>query len=174
MASSLIWTLPCLLMMTMNDPVEVWINGWTLLFHPCFDDQYQELINRVIKVQARRPSDWQNHHHTKLLKAINQLVFKKIPLDPSNPAFRQGDTLGAGRRHWFRAKFFQQYRLFFRFHTQTRFIVFAWVNDDTSLRAYDSNSDAYGIFQAMLDRGYPPDDWDALVKACRPPQRSLD
>lgn len=36
----------------------------------------------------------------------------------------------AVRRHWFRAKFFQQYRLFFRYHRAQRIIVYAWVNDE--------------------------------------------
>jgi toxin YhaV len=77
--------------------------------------------------------------------------------------YRQGGTLGAEYKHWFRAKFFQQYRLFFRYHLASRVIVFAWVNDDSTLRAYDSKTDAYQVFGRMLRRGKPPDDWDALL-----------
>jgi len=57
-----------------------------------------------------------------------------IPADPGAPAFRQGDTLGEARKHWFRAKCFQQYRLFYRFSSEAGIIVLAWVNDETTLR----------------------------------------
>jgi len=43
-------------------------------------------------------------------------------------------------------------------------IVLGWVNDQQSKRAYGSKSDAYRVFQAMLARGHPPDDWEELLK----------
>jgi toxin YhaV len=30
-------------------------------------------------------------------------------------------------------------------------------------RAYDSKYDAYRVFSKMLQKGQPPDDWDALL-----------
>lgn len=63
-----------------------------------------------------------------------------------------------------RAKFFQQYRLFFRFHLPSKTIVLAWVNDEDTKRAYDSGDDAYRVFRKMLGTGRPPDDWNALLK----------
>ncbi len=75
--------------------------------------------------------------------------------------------MGDTHKHWFRAKFFQQYRLFFRFHLKSRIIVFAWVNDEMIKRAYDSKTDAYRVFKKMLDSGRPPDDWDALLREAR-------
>jgi toxin YhaV len=54
--------------------------------------------------------------------------------------------------------------LFFRFHTRSRLIVLAWVNDTDTKRAYGSKSDAYRVFQSMLASGHPPNDWDALLK----------
>jgi toxin YhaV len=86
-----------------------------------------------------------------------------IPQDPSRKEFQQGSTLGNEYRHWRRAKFFQQYRLFFRFHSHSKVIVLGWVNDQLSKRAYGSKSDAYRVFQAMLTRGQPPDDWEELL-----------
>lgn len=62
------------------------------------------------------------------------------------------------RRH-FRAKFFQQYRLFFRYHAPSKVIVLAWVNDEDTQRAYESSEDAYRVFRKMLESGHPPDDW---------------
>ena len=41
--------------------------------------------------------------------------------------------------------------------------MYAWVNDETTKRAYDSESDAYTVFKKMLDSGCPPVAWDELV-----------
>ena len=40
----------------------------------------------------------------------------------------------------------------------------AWVNDDKTLRAYGSKTDAYATFKGMLEDGNPPDNFDALLK----------
>jgi toxin YhaV len=42
-------------------------------------------------------------------------------------------------------------------------IVYAWVNDDDTKRAYESSDDAYRVFRKMLESGHPPDDWDQLL-----------
>ena len=102
-----------------------------------------------------------------MLAAIRKLVFEVIPVDPSRPEFRQGGTLGRERKHWFRAKFGNgRFRLFFRYSTAAKIIIFAWVNDSNTLRTYGSKSDAYAVFKSMLDKGNPPEDWDALLEAC--------
>jgi len=79
---------------------------------------------------------------------------------------REG-ALGDHYKHWFRAKFLQQFRLFFRYQqsADVKIIVLAWVNDDSTLRAYESANDAYAVFRKMLDRGNPPDTWKELVAA---------
>ena len=42
-------------------------------------------------------------------------------------------------------------------------IMYAWVNDDDTKRAFESSDDAYRIFRKMLESGHPPDDWDQLL-----------
>ena len=69
-------------------------------------------------------------------------MFKVIPQDPARPEYRQGDTLDDEHRHWFRAKFCQQHRLFFRFRAQAKVIAFAWANDEDTRRAYESAKEA--------------------------------
>ena len=41
--------------------------------------------------------------------------------------------------------------------------MIAWVNDETTKRAYESNEDAYRVFRKMLENGHPPDDWSQLL-----------
>lgn len=95
------------------------------------------------------------------------MAFDVIPQDPTRSDYCQGATLGDKYKHWFRAKFFQQYRLFFRYHKESKIIVFAWVNDENSRRAYDSNTDAYRVFRKMLESGHPPNDWNDLLKVAK-------
>ena len=100
--------------------------------------------------------------NTKLLAALTRLMFSRIPSDPLHKDYRQGGTLGAGNTHWFRAKFGNgRFRLFFRCSSKHRTIIFAWVNDENSLRTYGSKTDAYAVVQAMLESGNPPDDGEA-------------
>ncbi len=56
------------------------------------------------------------------------------------------------------------YRLFFRFHSTFRIIIFAWLNDEETLRTHGSSTDAYAVFAGMLDSGNPPSSWEDLLK----------
>ena len=143
------------------------VNGWSIYAHPLFLDQLEGLIEEVEGRKVRDPKTWRKKNCTKRLAAIFKLVTEVIPADPGAPAFRQGDTFGEARKHWFRAKFFQQYRLFYRFSSEAGIIVLAWVNDETTLHAYGSRTDAYATFRGMLDGGNPPDDLDALMQAAK-------
>jgi len=139
-------------------------HGWTICFHPLFRAQLAKLRSEVESIKLKTPAKHASHSKTKRLAAIERLVFEMIPQDPTRPEYRQGAMLGKEYRHWFRAKFFQQYRLFFRYHAGERVIVFAWINDEQSKRAYESDDDAYLVFRKMLLKGNPADDWDSLVR----------
>ena len=157
--------------MTQLEPLIV--NGWTLFAHPLFLGQTEALIKQVEKLQQKDPVNYKNKNASKRLAAIEKLAFNVIPQDPTLPEYRQGVTLGSEHKHWFRAKFFQQYRLFFRFHLESKIIVYAWVNDESTKRAYDSKTDAYRVFEKMLNNGHPPDNWDALLKEVKKQNKGL-
>jgi toxin YhaV len=140
------------------------INGWTIFLHPLILDELDRLMVKVEALKQKDPQNFTKKNATKRLAAIAKLIFSVIPQDPTKPEYRQGDTLGNEHKHWFRAKFFQQYRLFFRFDSAAKIIVFSWVNDENNKRAYGSKSDAYRVFEKMLNNGHPPDDWDQLLK----------
>ncbi|EJT85840.1 hypothetical protein PPS11_04395 [Pseudomonas putida S11] len=61
----------------------------------------------------------------------------------------------------------RRFRLFFRYDSRSKVIVYAWVNDENTLRSAGSKSDPYAVFEKMPGRGNPPDDWDALTAATR-------
>ncbi len=158
--------------MSVNQPLV--INGWNIFAHSLFLNQFEELLTQVEHLRQKYPQDYNHKNATKRLAAIAKLAFDVIPQDPTRSDYRQGDTLGDDYKHWFRAKFFQQYRLFFRYHQEAKIIVFAWVNDENSKRAYDSKTDAYRIFKKMLESGIPPDNWDDLLKDAKGETNRLD
>jgi toxin YhaV len=136
---------------------------WTVFADSRFIDQLEALAQQVQAQRERRPQDWRNSNAAKRLAVLEHLAMEVIPQDPTLPEYRLGLALGPEYTHWFRAKFFQQYRLFFRYHAASRIIVLAWVNDDSTLRAYEKKTDAYAVFKRMLGRGKPPDDWAELL-----------
>lgn len=158
--------------MSVNQPLV--INGWNIFAHALFLNHFEELLTQVEHLRQKYPQDYKHKNATKRLAAIAKLAFDVIPQDPTRSDYRQGDTLGDDYKHWFRAKFFQQYRLFFRYHQEAKIIVFAWVNDENSKRAYDSKTDAYRIFKKMLESGIPPDNWDDLLKDAKGETNRLD
>lgn len=139
------------------------INGWTVFAHPLFLAQVNALTQEVEALKQKDPVGYVKKSASKRLAAITKLAFDAIPQDPTRSEYRQGNTLGDHHKHWLRAKFFQQYRLFFRFHAPSKVLVLAWVNDDNTKRAYESTNDAYKVFRKMLESGHPPDDWEDLL-----------
>ena len=149
------------------------IHGWTVFAHPLFLSQVEALTRQVERLRQKDPHGYAKKNVSKRLAAITRLAFDLIPQDPTRAEYRQGGTLGNDHKHWFRARFFQQYRLFFRYHATSRVIVLAWVNDEETKRAYESSDDAYRVFRKMLESGHPPDDWDELLGQSRPARLRL-
>lgn len=142
------------------------VNGWALYEHPHFAGQRDTLIKRVEALKVKDPQGFTSGADTKLLAAILKLTDEIIPADPADRKYRQGETLGRSRKHWFRAKFGNgRYRLFFQFNSSARIIIYAWVNDAETLRTYGAKTDAYAVFKAMLGAGDPPDNWADLMVA---------
>lgn len=142
-------------------------HGWTLLFHECLREQLQKLETAVTRAQAQDPEGFESNANVKLFNALSKLILETIPDNPNHEEYRQGNTMGTTFRHWRRAKIGRRFRVFFRFDSNTRIIVFTWVNDAHTLRSSGSRSDPYAVFQKMLQRGHPPDNWAALVSASK-------
>ena len=139
------------------------VHGWSVFAHPLFLAQIEALAQQVEAFRQKDPGGYAKKNASKRLAAIVKLAFDVIPQDPTPPEYRQGATLGDDHKHWLRAKFFQQYRLFFRYHAPSQLIVFAWVNIEDCKRAYGNSDDAYRVFRKMLEGGHPGDDWNQLL-----------
>lgn len=143
------------------------VKGWRLFQYPLFESQLNKLTEAVEQLSIAQPNAYKEHPKTKLLATIHGLITESIPRNANAPEFRQGDTLGPDNRHWFRAKFHQRYRLFFRFSSKDKVIVYVWVNDESTLRKAGSRTDAYAIFKSMLNAGDPPQSLEALLKRAK-------
>lgn len=110
-------------------------HGWTLLFHDCAVEQLRKLHTAAMRAEQKDPVGFESNVNVKLFRALSQLILEVAPSNPSREDFRQGNTLGRDHRHWRRAKIGRRFRLFFRYDSKAKVIVFAWVNDEQTLRS---------------------------------------
>lgn len=141
-------------------------NGWDLYFHPLLVGQLQRLARAFMRAKSKNPDSYRSNANVKLLAAVSRLMLETIPLDPAASQYRLGKTLGNEYTHWFRAKFGGRFRLFFRYDSRSKIIVYAWINDESGQRKAGDKGDPYAVFKKMLDKDDPPDGWAELLKAC--------
>ena len=139
--------------------------GWTLLFYTEFSRQLAKLEDAAERARRTDPQGFASNSSVKLLRAVYRATAEVIPQDPSRTEYRQGNTLGTRHRHWRRARIGRRFRLFFRYDTKAKVIVYAWMNDERTLRSAGSRTNPYSVFASMLARGEPPGDWASLIAA---------
>lgn len=120
-------------------------HGWNLLFHDCLIEQLQKLEAAVSRAKAQDPSGFESNANVKLSDALATLILEVVPSDPNRDEYRQGNTMGPAFRHWRRAKIGRRFRLFFRFDSKTKIIIFAWVNDEHTLRSSGAKTDPFTL-----------------------------
>jgi len=135
----------------MSSPKPLTVNGWTLFVHPLLLDQLEALHGQVAALRENAPTTYVNKNAAKQLAALVKLIFEIIPHNPERPEYRNGSTLGEGHRNWFGARFFQQYRLYFRYHRESKIIVYVWLNNEDPERADGSADDAYREIRYLFE-----------------------
>lgn len=140
-------------------------NGWNIYFHDLFRERFDSFRARARALEARAAAgeitaeELLQHPDVKTFAALNELVNTRVPLNPGDPAFEQGKTLGKIGKGWRRVKgngLPDRHRLYFRYDSASMAIVFAWLNDERTLRKAGASTDCYEVFQKMLGRGRPP------------------
>ena len=141
------------------------INGWSLYNFKLFKDRLDELEKKVFQLAHKDPIGYVAHPAAKLLKSVYDVITVDVPSDPSHSKFLLGKTMGTDYTHWRRSKNHipKRYRLFFRFKSNNMSIVYAWMNDEKTLRKEGSKTDVYTVFKKMLDKGTVPDSYDDLL-----------
>ena len=142
-------------------------HGWNLLFHEGLIEQLQKLQTAAQKAQTQDPQGFESNANVKLFNALAQLMLETVPSDPSRDEYRQGNTMGPAFRHWRRAKLGRRFRLFFRFDSKTRIIIFmAMMEAQTYLAKRQARADL-NAFDAVMARtgGEPPREGDRILPA---------
>lgn len=143
------------------------INGWRIFVHQDLEAQISKIGKSVAgDLIAGEVTEMQGPRQ-KFLKAMGRAMREVIPARPGAAEHRLGRALGNQPEVWFRVKFLQQYRLFYRYDSVQKIILYVWVNDQESLRAYGSKTDAYAVFKKMLDSGNPPSSFSELLQQSR-------
>lgn len=121
---------------------------------------YQRLAvlrHRVLHLQQKDLKNYKHHPTAKLFASVIRAM-DDAAQDPTLPKFELGKTLGPEHTAWRRIKQLlpPRYRLFFRFSSQERQIIFVWLNDEHTLRKAGADSDVYNVFKRMLEKRQVP------------------
>ena len=141
--------------------------AYRLYYYRLFAERLNRLEAEVAALVKADPEGYKHHPSSKLLASVYRAITQEVPANPDNPAFRLGSTLGAAHTHWRRVKkgLPQRYRLFFRFSsTPVSVIVYAWLNDEHSLRKEGAKTDVYAVFCRLLAHGKVSDNMESLLK----------
>lgn len=138
--------------------------GWWLLSWPAFQEQFDRLIGEVERLRDRDAEGYRQHPKAKLLATTLRIITLDVPREPGHSDFRQGGKLGSEYTGWFRAKFHRRFRIFYRYDSRRKAIIYGWMNDESSMRKEGDRNDPYSIFRRMLERGKPPTSFDDLLR----------
>lgn len=142
-------------------------NGWNLFRFRPFALRLKALTQDVASLAQSDPEGYKQHPKTKLLASVYRSISETVPANPADTVFRLGHTLGRQNGNWRRVKrgLPQRYRLFFMFaSTPLQVIIYAWLNDEDTLRKEGSRTDVYEVFKRMLERGEVPSTIDELIQ----------
>lgn len=146
-------------------------NGWALYGHPFFISRLEELVDEIEHLVEADPDGFHTHPHFKLHECVHNQIVAVVPANPGDKLFDQGNTLGAKNRHWRRIKkgLPKRYRLFFQYRSAApQSIIYAWLNDECTLRKDGARTDVYAVFQKMLSSGNMPNTFEELLAAADP------
>tara|TARA_Y100000815_G_C13248291_1_gene464510 strand:+ start:456 stop:968 length:513 start_codon:yes stop_codon:yes gene_type:complete len=143
--------------------------GWALYAHPVFLQRLKDIVAEVKRLMNADPDGFHHHPAYKFFEGVTGNILVTVPSNPAHPTFRQGGTLGRKYQHWFRVKKHNlppRYRLFFQFRSAApRTIIYAWLNDESSIRREGARNDVYEVFRGMLDAGDMPSAYADLMRA---------
>ena len=129
------------------------INGWTILFHPLFNDQWQQLLNLVKSLRSRlSQEDFVQHPQVKLFKALTVGIEEKIPNEPLASYFALRKPLDKYSRLK-KMGLPNRYRLFFKVFPQQKVIIILWLGFP---RKEGDKKDCYRVFAKMVKKGQFP------------------
>ena len=138
---------------------------WQFFAHPAFSETLDTLVGEVKRLRAADAAAYKQHPKTKLLKRIVDLIETENSARSGRERIQSWQRAGACAPALAGGEVSQgRFRLFFRYSSKANVIIYAWVNDENTLRKAGGRNDPYSVFGGLLRKGRPPDDWDALAK----------
>ena len=123
------------------------------MFHPLFNDQWQQLFHQVKSLRSRLPiEDFVRHPQVKLFKALTVGIEEKIPNDPLASYFALRKPLDKYSRLK-KMGLPNRYRLFFKVFSQQKVIIVLWLGFP---RKEGDKKDCYRVFTKMVKKGQFP------------------
>jgi toxin YhaV len=144
------------------------VNDWGLYCSGVFEKILDDLTRDVLNIKENDPLGYIHNAKAKLLKRVYQVIVQDVPQNPLDAKFNLGkNVLGKHRQSWKRAKagLPDRYRLFFKRSTDTKTIVYAWVNNENCLRNAGGKTDVYRVFETMLRKREIAEEYDDLLSA---------
>lgn len=103
-------------------------HGWILLFHERVVKQMRRLQTAADRAQRTgAPGSVERNANLKLFQILSHLMLETIPSNPTRDEYHQCDTSESAHRCWRRAKIGQRIRLFFRYDSKARTVVFGLI-----------------------------------------------
>jgi toxin YhaV len=137
------------------------VNGWTILFHPLFNEQWKQLLDLVKSLRLRLPQeDFVRHPQVKLFKALTIGIEEKIPSDPLASYFALRKPLDQYSRLK-RMGLPSRYRLFFKVFLPQKVIIVLWLGFP---RKEGDKKDCYRIFAKMVKKSQFPLDLKDIIE----------
>ena len=138
------------------------INGWTILFHSLFNNQWQQLLDSVKSLRSRLPQpDFVRHPQVKLFKALTVGIEEKIPTNPLASYFALKKPLDKYSRLK-KMVLPSRYRLFFKVFPQQKVIIILWLGFP---RREGDKKDCYSVFTKMVKKGQFPTDIEDIIES---------
>jgi toxin YhaV len=140
------------------------IKGWDIHYFTLFAAILSQLEKDVLSLSQKDPENYKHHPKTKLLAYVYNSIKEDVPSDPAHKKFFLGKTLGKQYGDWRRVKrgLPPRYRLFFRFESIKKLIVYVWMNDEHTYRKDGDKNDVYAVFARLLNSGKVPNDISEL------------
>lgn len=148
--------------------------GWKVYFYSEFRERHAavrasfDALRAEVTAGTLTPAQFAANRDVKLYEALTKITSDLVPADPQADRFRLGKTLKKIGSNWRRVKhhgLHDRDRLFFRFDSASRSIIFAWLNDENTQRKEGAKTDCYAVFLKMLERKQPPAEFDELLAA---------
>lgn len=135
--------------------------GWTLYWHALFKKEIERLKLDVLRVKTSDPNNYKSNPKYKLLQNVRNLIIDEIPINPKHCKYNLWGNLSA----WKRESIGRRYRLFFRYYSNNMNIIYAWMNNENTLRKSGDGNDPYVIFSKMINNGKMSTDQMELQRA---------